>query len=149
MLEPVNPDQIGTGGPRGRVIQLVPDTTGLAPDLPPVRGDRIQLQQVILNLLRNGSDSMNDVEDRPRELLIRTQSDAAGAARLSVTDAGIGFSDQAIERIFEPFYTSKNDGLGIGLSVSRSIIEAHSGRLWATPNEGPGVTFTFTVPAGS
>jgi C4-dicarboxylate-specific signal transduction histidine kinase len=121
----------------------------LADGLPPVRGDRIQLQQVILNLLRNASDSMSSVENRERELLIKTEADDCGAARLSVTDAGIGFSAQAAERIFEPFYTTKNDGMGIGLSVSRSIIEAHSGKLWATPNEGPGVTFTFTVPVRS
>jgi signal transduction histidine kinase len=120
----------------------------LAVDLPPVKGDRIQLQQVILNLVRNASDSMSTVEDRARELLIRTEPDGAGAARLSVTDVGVGLSAQAATRVFEPFYTTKSDGMGIGLSVSRSIIEAHSGKLWAIPNEGPGATFAFTVPFG-
>jgi PAS domain S-box-containing protein len=118
----------------------------LADDLPTVAGDRIQLQQVILNLLRNASDAMYAVEDRPRELLIRTEPDDDGSVRLSVCDAGVGLTPQAIHKVFEPFYTTKSDGMGIGLSVSRSIIEAHRGRLWATPNAGAGVTFTFSLP---
>ena len=118
----------------------------LADDLPTVIGDRIQLQQVILNLLRNASDAMSTVEDRPRELLIRTERDGRDQVRLSVKDAGLGFSPQAVDRIFEAFYTTKNDGMGVGLSVSRSIIEAHDGRLWATPNDGPGATFSFALP---
>lgn len=121
----------------------------LAEDLPPVRGDRIQLQQVILNLLRNASDSMCAIEDRPRELLIKTKPGDAGTAALSVTDTGSGFSAQDAARMFEPFYTTKGDGMGIGLSVSRSIIDAHRGKLWATPNDGPGATFAFTVPGVS
>jgi PAS domain S-box-containing protein len=118
----------------------------LADDLPPVKGDRIQLQQVILNLLRNGSDAMSTVEDRPRELLIGTEPDEAGRVRLSVKDAGVGFSAEGAGRVFEPFYTTKTEGMGIGLSVSRSIIEAHGGTLWARPNDGPGVTFAFSLP---
>lgn len=118
----------------------------LADDLPPVKGDRIQLQQVILNLLRNASDAMRTIEDRPRELVIKTESDDANTVRLSVSDAGVGFPPLAVERIFEPFYTTKRDGMGIGLSVSRTIIEAHQGRLWAIPNDGPGVTFAFSLP---
>jgi PAS domain S-box-containing protein len=118
----------------------------LADDLPAVKGDRIQLQQVILNLLRNGSDAMSAIEDRPRELLIGTGPDEGDRVRLSVRDTGVGFSDDDARRIFEPFYTTKSDGMGIGLSVSRSIIEAHGGSLWATPNEGPGVTFAFSLP---
>jgi signal transduction histidine kinase len=118
----------------------------LAADLPPVKGDRTQLQQVILNLLRNASDAMRTIEDRPRELVIKTESDDANTVRLSVSDAGVGFSPLAVERIFEPFYTTKQDGMGIGLSVSRTIIEAHQGRLWAIPNDGPGVTFAFSLP---
>jgi len=118
----------------------------LADDLPPVQGDRIQLQQVILNLLRNGSDAMSTVEDRPRELLIGTEPDAGGRVRLSVRDTGVGFSAAGAGRVFEPFYTTKSEGMGIGLSVSRSIIEAHGGTLWATANEGPGVTFAFSLP---
>ena len=118
----------------------------LAADLPVVIGDRIQLQQVILNLLRNASDAMSAVDDRPRELLIRTEWDAGNHVRLSVVDAGIGFEPEAAPRLFDAFYTTKNDGMGIGLSVSRSIIESHHGRLWAAPNHGPGATFAFSIP---
>jgi signal transduction histidine kinase len=117
-----------------------------ADDLPPALGDRIQLQQVILNLLRNAADAMNTVEDRPRELLIRTERDKGDQIRLSVRDSGVGFTAQVAGKIFEAFYTTKADGMGIGLSVSRSIIEAHQGRLWARPNEGPGSTFCFAIP---
>jgi PAS domain S-box-containing protein len=118
----------------------------LAHDLPLVTGDRVQLQQVILNLLRNASDAMSTIDDRPRDLLIRTDTDDNDRVRLSVRDVGIGFERQAADRVFEAFYTTKNEGMGIGLSVSRSIIERHYGRLWATPNEGPGVTFSFSIP---
>ncbi len=123
----------------------------LAPDLPLVTGDRVQLQQVILNLLRNASDAMSTIEDRPRDLLIRTEPDDTDPnnhdrVRLSVSDVGIGFEPQATSKLFEAFYTTKNEGMGIGLSVSRSIIERHYGRLWATPNNGPGVTFSFSIP---
>ncbi|MGH9356597.1 MAG: ATP-binding protein, partial [Terriglobia bacterium] len=117
-----------------------------AGDLPFVTGDRVQLQQVILNLLRNASDAMSAVEDRPRQLLIRTERDEGDRVRLTVQDAGIGFDLHAMDRLFEAFYTTKNDGMGIGLSVSRSIIESHHGRLWATPNNGPGATFSFSIP---
>jgi PAS domain S-box-containing protein len=119
-----------------------------AEDLPPVIGDRIQLQQVTLNLLRNASDAMVGVEDRPRELLIRTRRDGDDRVRLSVQDAGIGVNPQDLERLFQAFYTTKSGGMGIGLSVSRSIIEKHHGRLWAEPNDGPGVTFSFSIPCG-
>lgn len=118
----------------------------LTEDLPPVKGDRIQLQQVILNLLRNGSDAMSTIEGRPRELVIGTGPDPDDRVRLSVKDAGVGYSAEDAKRMFEPFFTTKSDGMGIGLSVSRSIIEAHGGRLWAAPNEGPGVTFAFSLP---
>jgi signal transduction histidine kinase len=118
----------------------------LAHDLPPVAGDRVQLQQVILNLLRNASDAMSTVDDRPRELLIRTEPDVNDRVCLSVSDVGIGFGPQATDKLFEAFYTTKNGGMGIGLSVSRSVIERHRGRLWATPNSGPGVTFSFSIP---
>jgi len=117
-----------------------------ADDLPPALGDRVQLQQVILNLLRNASDAMGEVHDRPRELLIRTERDDGNRVRLSVKDSGVGLTPQAAEKIFEAFYTTKTDGMGIGLSISRSIIEAHQGRLWATPNDGPGCTFSFAIP---
>jgi|HubBroStandDraft_5_1064220.scaffolds.fasta_scaffold04787_4 PAS domain S-box-containing protein len=114
--------------------------------LPLVTGDRVQLQQVILNLLRNASDAMSTIDDRPRDLLIRTEPDENDQVRLSVTDVGVGFEPQAADWLFEAFYTTKDDGMGIGLSVSRSIIERHCGRLWGTPNDGPGVTFSFSIP---
>ncbi len=121
----------------------------LADDLPRVTGDRVQLQQVILNLVRNASDAMVCVHDRPRELLIKTERDEGDRVRLSVIDAGVGFRPEAGDKLFEAFYTTKNDGMGIGLSVSRSIIEAHHGRLWARPNDGPGATFSFAIPSGT
>lgn len=120
----------------------------LADDLPPVTGDRVQLQQVILNLLRNAADAMSAVEDRPRHLLIRTERDGGDQVRLTVRDSGIGFDPQAADRLFQAFYTTKGDGMGIGLSVSRSIIESHHGRLWAARNDGPGATFCFSIPCG-
>ena len=122
----------------------------LADDLPPVAGDRVQLQQVILNLLRNASDAMRSVEDRPRRLVIRTQRGEDDCVWLTVRDAGAGFEPQTLDRLFDAFYTTKSDGMGIGLSVSRSIIEQHRGRLWAAPNDdGPGATFSFSIPSAS
>jgi PAS domain S-box-containing protein len=118
----------------------------LANNLPPAVGDRVQLQQVILNLLRNAADAMSTVDDRPRELLIRTESDNESQIRLSVKDSGVGFAPHTAHKIFETFYTTKTDGMGVGLSISRSIIEAHQGRIWATANDGPGCTFSFAVP---
>ena len=118
----------------------------LAEDLPPITGDRVQLQQVILNLVRNASEAMSTVDDRPRELLIKTERAEGDRVRLSVKDRGVGFTAQAADNLFEAFYTTKTDGMGIGLSISRSIIEAHHGRLWATPNDGPGATFSFVIP---
>jgi signal transduction histidine kinase len=109
-------------------------------------GDRIQLQQVIINLLRNAFEAMSDVEDQPREIVIRTARDGDDRVCLSVRDPGAGFGPDGTERLFDAFYTTKPDGMGIGLSVSRSIIESHGGRLWAVPNEGPGATFAFSVP---
>jgi PAS domain S-box-containing protein len=119
----------------------------LSEDLPLVIGDRVQLQQVTFNLLRNASDAMVGVEDRPRQLMVRTQRED-GRVRLSVQDAGCGVNPQDFERLFEAFYTTKSEGMGIGLSVSRSIIERHQGRLWAEPNDGPGTTFSFSIPCG-
>ena len=120
--------------------------TDLADELPPIVGDRVQLQQVVLNLLLNASEAMSTVEDRPRQLLLRTERDADDRVRLIVQDAGVGFGPQDAERLFDAFYTTKTGGMGIGLSVSRSIIEAHHGRLWAEPNDGPGATFSFSIP---
>jgi signal transduction histidine kinase len=130
---------------RGRVIVRVE----FAEDLSPVTGDRVQLQQVILNLLRNASDAMSGVDDRPRKLLIRTERDERDHVRLTMQDAGVGLDPQNEAKLFEAFYSTKADGMGIGLSVSRSIIEGHHGRLWAAPNDGPGATFAFSIPCGS
>lgn len=127
---------------RSRVIPRLE----LAEDLPPVAGDRVQLRQVILNLLLNALDAMSGVEDYPTPLVIRTARDEGDRVRLSVRDAGVGFDPRAAGRLFEAFYTTKNDGMGIGLSVSRSIIESHQGRLWATLNDGRGATFSFSIP---
>jgi signal transduction histidine kinase len=121
----------------------------LADDIPLVAGDRVQLQQVILNLLRNASDAMSGVDDRLRLLLIRTGRDEGNQVRLTVEDAGVGFDPQIADRLFKAFYTTKNNGMGIGLSVCRSIIESHRGRLWATPNDGAGATFSFSIPHAS
>jgi PAS domain S-box-containing protein len=118
----------------------------LADDLPLIAGDRVQLQQVIMNLLQNAADAMIDVHDRSRQLLIQTQRDEADHVRLTVQDSGIGFDPQAAGRLFDAFYTTKHDGMGIGLAVSRSIIENHQGRIWAQPNDGRGATFSFSIP---
>jgi PAS domain S-box-containing protein len=127
---------------RGRVILRAE----FAADLPPVTGDRVQLQQVILNLLLNASDAMSGVNDRPRKLLIRTERDERDHVRLIAQDAGVGFDPQNEAKLFEAFYSTKAGGMGIGLSVSRFIIEGHHGRLWAAPNDGPGATFGFSIP---
>src|ERR1700751_1369364 len=120
----------------------------LAAGLPLVTGDRVQLQQVTINLLNNASDAMVGIEDRPRHLLVRTQQEGDDGVRLSVQDCGTGVHPQDCERVFEPFYTTKNGGMGMGLSVSRSIIEKHQGRLWAEPNDGPGTPLSFSIPCG-
>ncbi|HXC77743.1 MAG TPA: PAS domain-containing protein [Candidatus Acidoferrum sp.] len=127
---------------RSRVI-LRPE---LADILPPVTGDRVQLQQVILNLLLNATEAMSSVNDRPRQLVIRTERDEGDRVRLTVQDAGVGLDPQGADKLFEAFYSTKSGGMGIGLSVSRSIIESHHGRLWAAPNDGPGATFAFSIP---
>ena len=118
----------------------------LADDLPPVAGDRVQLQQVILNLLRNASDAMVAVHDRPRQLVISTEREDGERVRLTVRDAGIGVDRESLDKLFDAFYTTKRGGMGIGLAISRSIIESHRGRIWAAPNDGPGATFAFSIP---
>jgi PAS domain S-box-containing protein len=120
----------------------------LADDLPSITGDRVQLQQVILNLVRNASDAMVGVDDRPRQLLIRTEREDGDRVRVTVRDVGTGFDRQSMDNLFATFYTTKTDGMGIGLSVSRSIVESHHGRFWAEPNDGPGATFAFSIPRG-
>ncbi len=118
----------------------------LANDLPPITGDRIQLQQVVLNLVCNASDAMADVEDRQRLLIVRTERDEGDQVRLTVRDVGIGLQPHVAERLFQAFFTTKSTGMGVGLSLSRSIIESHHGRLWAGSNDGPGATFAFSIP---
>ena len=128
---------------RNRIIVRVE----LASNLPAVTGDRVQLQQVILNLIRNASDAMSAVDNRPRQLTIKTRQNVDGSVRLSVQDTGSGFEPETGDKLFDAFFTTKSDGMGIGLSVSRSIIENHHGRLWATANDGrPGATFSFLLP---
>ena len=119
----------------------------LADDLPSVAGDRVQLHQVILNLIVNAVDSMSGVNARPRTLVIRSHREGAGAVSVAVCDSGIGLAPDALDRLFDTFYTTKAGGMGMGLSISRSIVEAHGGRLWATPNESHGATFHLTLPA--
>ena len=120
--------------------------TELARELPRIQGDRVQLQQVILNLFLNAADAMSGIEGCPRQLLIKTERDGKEHVRLSVRDTGVGFEPQGVDRLFEAFYTTKSGGMGIGLSVSRSIVERHRGRLWVEPNDGPGATFAFSIP---
>ena len=120
--------------------------TELAGDLPPVLGDRVQLQQVVLNLVLNGIEAMSTVGDRPRELVIQTQRGDVDQASVTVQDSGVGLDPKGGEKIFDAFYTTKGAGMGMGLSISRSIVEDHGGRLWALPSDGPGATFQFTVP---
>jgi PAS domain S-box-containing protein len=118
----------------------------LADDLPAVVGDRVQLQQVILNLLLNACDAMSDIDDRSRQLTISTAGSDSDQVRVVVRDAGVGLYPGTVDKLFEAFYTTKQSGMGIGLSVSRSIIERHQGRIWAAQNDGPGATFSFSIP---
>ena len=127
--------------------QRVVVRTELDAGLPPVRGDRVQVQQVILNLVMNAIDAMKDVDNRRRELLIKTRSDASSQVLVAVQDSGVGLAEQNVERVFEPFYTTKAEGMGMGLSICRSIIKAHGGRLWAVANSRYGATFQFTIPS--
>ena len=121
--------------------------TQLAEGLPPVQGDRVQLQQVMLNLIVNAIQSMSGVEDGNRELHISTVSIEPEGVCVAVRDTGHGLRPESLPRLFEPFYTTKPDGMGLGLSICRSIIEAHGGRLWATRCEPRGALFQFTIPA--
>jgi PAS domain S-box-containing protein len=123
--------------------------TRLARDLPPVWGDRIQLQQVILNLLTNGIDALGGLGEGPRELLVGSGQDDAQGVLVSVRDSGPGLDPEGLDRLFEAFHTTKPDGIGMGLAISRSIVEAHGGRLWATPNAPRGAIFQFTLPLGA
>jgi C4-dicarboxylate-specific signal transduction histidine kinase len=120
--------------------------TALAADLQSVMGDRVQLQQVLLNLVINALDAMSALTDRPRVVRICTNAPEPKSILVAVEDCGVGLDPEQAARLFDAFYTTKIEGLGMGLSISRSIVEAHGGKLWATPNEGPGATFQFTLP---
>jgi C4-dicarboxylate-specific signal transduction histidine kinase len=121
--------------------------TQLATDLPLILGDRIQLQQVLLNLILNAVEAMAGASESPRQLLVSASRDGTKGVLVAVRDSGPGLEVESLEQLFETFYTTKAEGMGMGLSISRSIIEAHGGRLWATPNEGQGATFKFTLQA--
>lgn len=118
----------------------------LADNLPAVPADRIQLQQVVMNLLRNAVEAMSELHVCTKRLIVRTKWVQCNSVCLSVEDAGVGIDPNMTERVFDPYFTTKPTGMGIGLSVSRAIIENHRGRLWAAPNDGPGTTFSFLLP---
>jgi signal transduction histidine kinase len=120
--------------------------TQLLPDLPFVRGDRIQLQQVILNLVINGIEAMSGVSEGARELWIASRQHGANGVLVMVCDSGIGLKAEALAHLFDAFYTTKPTGMGMGLAISRSIIEAHGGRIWVEPNTPQGAVFQFTLP---
>ena len=117
----------------------------LATDLPQILGNRVQLQQVILNLVMNGIEAMSEITDRSRDLLIRSGKYESDKLLVAVQDSGVGIDWQNLEKLFDAFYTTKSQGMGMGLAISRSIVENHGGRLWAVPNEGPGAIFQFTL----
>jgi C4-dicarboxylate-specific signal transduction histidine kinase len=118
----------------------------LAPELPLVHGDRVQLQQVVLNLVMNAIEAMASVTDRPRALSIRSMTHEHDHVKLTVQDTGVGIAANHRDELFSAFFTTKPGGMGMGLSISRSIIEAHGGRLWAAPNEPHGAIFHFSLP---
>jgi PAS domain S-box-containing protein len=120
----------------------------LAAGLPRVMGDRVQLQQVILNLVMNGIEAMSAVMDRPHDLLIRSDQYESDKVLIAVEDSGIGLNSENLDHLFAAFFTTKPKGMGLGLAISRSIVENHGGRLWAVPNDGPGATFQFTLDVG-
>ena len=132
---------------RGEVMKNnVSVQTQLAEGLPLIQGDRVQLQQVILNLIINAVEAMSGVSEGSRGLLIGTGKDASGGVLVAVQDSGPGLNPESFEHLFDSFYTTKPGGMGMGLSICRSIVEAHGGRIWATPNVGPGITVQFTLP---
>jgi signal transduction histidine kinase len=123
--------------------------TQLSADVPPVLGDRIQLQQVILNLIVNGIEAMSVAADGPRDLVIGSAKEVPDGVLVTVRDCGAGLDSGTADRLFDAFYTTKPGGMGMGLAISRSIIESHGGRIWATPNTPRGAVFQFTLPAGA
>jgi signal transduction histidine kinase len=121
--------------------------TELAPDLAVIFADRVQLQQVIINLVMNGIEAMEGVRERPRELMIRSQQDEERRVAVIVEDCGVGLSTDNANRLFNAFFTTKSSGIGMGLTICRSIIEAHGGQISAANNAGPGATFRFSLPS--
>jgi C4-dicarboxylate-specific signal transduction histidine kinase len=132
---------IGAELQRDRVVLRM----DLAADLPSVLGDRVQLQQVVMNLILNGVEAMRNVAEHERNLLIKTERGEGEEVRVALQDSGIGLDPETREQLFDAFYTTKAGGLGMGLAISRSIVENHGGRLWAAANKGPGATFCFTL----
>lgn len=120
--------------------------TDLSPSLPRLKGDRVQLQQVVLNLMKNAMDAMQTTPAGWKELVIRSKQHTRSELIISVEDSGVGLSPQVADKIFDPFFTTKSEGIGMGLSISRSIIEAHHGRLWASARPSGGAVFQFTLP---
>ncbi len=123
--------------------------THFAGDLPLISGDRIQLQQVMLNLIMNAIEAISGAGEGPRQLLVRSGADESQSVLVAVRDSGPGLDPKSLDRLFHAFYTTKPHGLGMGLAISRSIVEAHGGRLWATANDDRGATFQFTLPTDS
>jgi two-component system sensor kinase FixL len=124
-------------------------TVNLPADLPAVRGDRVHLQQVLLNLILNGMDALNDARRENRLVTLSARVDAARTVEIAVSDTGEGIAAEKLAHVFDPFFTTKPDGMGMGLPISRTIVEAHGGRLWAENNCGTGATFRFTLPAAN
>src|SRR5664279_3194399 len=118
-------------------------------DLPLVRGDRVHLQQVLLNLILNGMDALDAARREDRRISMRAQFDGAQSVEIAVRDTGDGIPAEVLPHVFASFFTTKTNGMGMGLSIARTIIEAHGGRLWAANNDGPGATFRFTLPIAS
>ena len=127
--------------------QRVAIRTELTEDLPSVLGDRVQLQQVLVNLILNARDAMAETPENPPELTVGSRREGTGRVLVEVKDRGRGIDPAQADKIFEAFFSTKPTGLGMGLSVSRSIVAMHGGKIWATPNDGPGVTMRFTLPA--
>jgi C4-dicarboxylate-specific signal transduction histidine kinase len=132
---------------RDATVQGVRITVTLAADLPLVYGDRIQLRQVLLNLVRNALEAMSQVMEGDRTLVVQTSSTTLGVITVEVQDRGIGIDEATVQHLFHPFFTTKTGGMGLGLTLSRSIIAAHGGWIWATRNPERGLTMSFTLPA--
>jgi len=133
------------GAARARKVSIM---LQLQDNLTPVWGDRVQLQQVVLNFILNALEAILEAGDEVREIVVRTMRTSPAAITVSVQDTGIGLKDDTLQRMFEPFFSTKPDGLGMGLAISRSIILTHNGRIWATPCSGRGTTVSFTIASG-